>query len=144
MGTALSTASDAPALGGVYKLVEIERDGRRTPTLKLSYGKTTYPGRKQVWRVPGLGELAHDVISRVDDGPPDGGKALLERVMVDGRRTRAPSPLSTVRARAIEQVGRLPKTVRQLKSAERYAVVVSDGLRRLTNDLRDVHAEARE
>ena len=31
VGTALSTSSDAPALGGVYKLVEIERDGAMAP-----------------------------------------------------------------------------------------------------------------
>ena len=31
VGTALSTSNDAPALGGVYKLVEVERDGRLCP-----------------------------------------------------------------------------------------------------------------
>ena len=51
VGTALSTSSDAPALGGVYKLVEIERDGGMAPVLKLSAGKRTLPGSKQVWRL---------------------------------------------------------------------------------------------
>ena len=51
VGTALSTSSDAPALGGVYKLVEIERGGAMAPVLKLSAGKRTLPGSKQVWRL---------------------------------------------------------------------------------------------
>ena len=46
VGTALSTSSDAPALGGVYKLVEIERDGAMAPVLKLSAGKRTLPGQQ--------------------------------------------------------------------------------------------------
>jgi nicotinate phosphoribosyltransferase len=50
VGTDLSTSRDAPALGGVYKLVEVEFDGRVAPKMKLSRDKATYPYRKQVWR----------------------------------------------------------------------------------------------
>ena len=50
VGTALSTSSDAPALSGVYKLVEIDRAGTMTPVMKLSAGKRTCPGAKQLWR----------------------------------------------------------------------------------------------
>jgi nicotinate phosphoribosyltransferase len=45
VGTAVSTSSDAPALSGVYKLAEIERDGHFVPVLKKSPGKRTFPGR---------------------------------------------------------------------------------------------------
>ncbi len=50
VGTRLSTSSDAPSVGGVYKLVEIEVDHTVRRTIKTSPGKTTLPGRKQVWR----------------------------------------------------------------------------------------------
>src|SRR5215813_9738114 len=50
VGTDLSTSRDAPAPGGVYKLVEVEFDGRVEPKIKLSPDKATYPYRKQVWR----------------------------------------------------------------------------------------------
>ena len=46
VGAALSTSSDAPSLGAIYKLVEIERAGAAVPIMKLSPGKLTYPGRK--------------------------------------------------------------------------------------------------
>ena len=46
MGTQIGTSADAPSLGACYKLVE-DVDG---PKLKLSEGKITWPGRKQVWR----------------------------------------------------------------------------------------------
>ena len=36
VGTALSTSQDAPSLSGVYKLVEMTRDGRNIPTAKRS------------------------------------------------------------------------------------------------------------
>ena len=61
VGTSISAVSDAPALGGVYKLVETVHDGRAVPTVKLSPGKRTYPGRKQVWRI-GSGTAERDVI----------------------------------------------------------------------------------
>ena len=49
VGTKMGVSADAPFLDLVYKLVEV--DGR--PVLKLSAGKATLPGRKQVWRIRG-------------------------------------------------------------------------------------------
>ena len=54
VGTRLGTSADAPYLGMVYKLVE--QGGQ--PRLKLSPGKHTSPGRKQVWRSDGADVIA--------------------------------------------------------------------------------------
>ncbi|SMG17567.1 nicotinate phosphoribosyltransferase [Paenibacillus aquistagni] len=53
VGTQLITASDQPSLGGVYKLVEREIEGRMEPTIKISANpeKVTYPGKKDVYRI---------------------------------------------------------------------------------------------
>ena len=46
VGTSLTTSSDVPALDCAYKLQEYAGLAPR----KLSAGKVTWPGRKQVWR----------------------------------------------------------------------------------------------
>lgn len=53
VGTKLITAYDQPALGAVYKLVSIEKDGKMIDTIKLSNNaeKVSTPGKKQVWRI---------------------------------------------------------------------------------------------
>ncbi|MGG0822649.1 nicotinate phosphoribosyltransferase [Paenibacillus turicensis] len=53
VGTQLITAADQPALGGVYKLVEREREGEMLPTIKISGNpeKVTSPGKKEVLRI---------------------------------------------------------------------------------------------
>ena len=143
VGTALSTSSDAPALGGVYKLVEVERAGLARPVLKLSSGKATYPGVKQVWRLADGGRATHDVLGRSDDAPPRQGRALLEPVMRRGRRVRPAPSIREIRARALEAVEELPAGVLRLVGPADYRVTVSDGLLRLTGDLqRRVHAVA--
>ncbi|MGG6311213.1 nicotinate phosphoribosyltransferase [Paenibacillus macerans] len=57
VGTQLITAADQPALGGVYKLVEREKDGRMQPTIKISGNpeKVTTPGKKDVLRIVNKG-----------------------------------------------------------------------------------------
>lgn len=67
VGTALSTSEDAPALSGVYKLVEIERDGAMAPLMKHSPGKRSLPGAKQVWRAGPRDAAAGDVIGLPDE-----------------------------------------------------------------------------
>ncbi len=143
VGTALSTASDAPALGGVYKLVEVERAGLAQPVLKLSPGKETYPGVKQVWRIAHGGKAAHDVLASDHEPAPRHGRALLGRVMRRGRRVRPAPAMRELREHALEAVGQLPAEVLRLDGPAGYRVAVSEGLVRLTGDLqRRTHALA--
>jgi len=126
VGTAVSTSSDAPALSGVYKLAEIERDGRFVPVMKRSTGKHTYPGRKQVWRVMENGVAVEDVIG-LDEAAPKNAVPLLVQVMAGGVR-RAGASLKDLRRRRGEQVGMLPPSVRQLQGGSVYPVRISDAL----------------
>ena len=129
VGTALSTSSDAPALGIVYKLAEIERDGGWVPTAKASPGKATWPGRKQVWRVYRDARATEDVVALRDEPAPAAGERLLRCVMRDGRRLGAVTPLSDVRASCRHAIDRLPAGVKRLRNAEAHRVVLSERIR---------------
>jgi nicotinate phosphoribosyltransferase len=123
VGTAVSTASDAPALSGVYKLAEIERAGRAVPVLKKSPGKSTYPGRKQVWRVIRDGIAVEDVMALEDVRPPADAEPLLRQVMKNGERLSRPS-LTEIRDRCRQQVATLPRDVTRLIDGKKYPVQI--------------------
>ncbi|HEY8459359.1 MAG TPA: nicotinate phosphoribosyltransferase [Blastocatellia bacterium] len=128
VGTDLSTSRDAPALGGVYKLVEIDFDGRPSPKMKLSRDKATYPYCKQVWRVRADdGSFVGDVIGRADETDLP-GEPLLELVMRDGRIV-APLPgLREAQERGRRQLASLPERHRRLTEPQPYPVRYSDKL----------------
>jgi nicotinate phosphoribosyltransferase len=89
VGTALSTSADAPSIGVIYKLVEVELDGHARSTAKFSQAKKTYPGRKQVFRFMAEdGTLSGDVIGLEDETFP-AAVPLLVPVMLHGRRLEA-------------------------------------------------------
>ena len=88
-----------------YKLVEL--DGR--PVLKLSAGKATLPGRKQVWR-----HELYDLLGLADERPAEEGAPLLADVMTEGRRTWH-EPLEAARARAAEERERLGGADREVR-----------------------------
>ena len=128
IGTKMVVSADAPFLDMAYKLVELE--GR--PTLKLSPGKATLPGRKQVWRVAGPEGFAHDVVEREGEPGPAGGEPLLASVPRAGRRSAAETLLEA-RERAEGQRKRLPERHRRL-AAKPYSVRVGSGLAALRAD----------
>ena len=145
VGNALSTVSDAPALGAVYKLVEIERNGQSSPTLKLSDGKITYPGRKQVVRLAGeSGVYSHDVICLADDHPSGDGHALLDRVMVDGRRTRGAPELESLQKRTHSELGCFPESVRDMQQTGQYSIRLSQTLQALITKISGALHEAEQ
>jgi nicotinate phosphoribosyltransferase len=134
VGAALTTSADAPSLGGVYKLVEIQRHGAAAPVMKLSADKQTYPGRKQVYRAAREGQTLGDIIALHDEPVPSGSTPLVECVMRDGRRLGPAPALDSIRAAARAAVAALPAPTRQLGSRERFPVAWSDGLEQLTHE----------
>jgi nicotinate phosphoribosyltransferase len=125
VGTEMGTSYDAPALGGVYKLVE-DQSGYR---IKRSTGKVTLPGRKQVWRVYREGVLHEDVITLADEPGPPGAEPLLVEVMAGGVRS-VREALGEVRARAARRLSSLPESLRDLENGS-YAVRLSPRLEAL-------------
>jgi nicotinate phosphoribosyltransferase len=132
VGTALSTSSDAPALGGVYKLVEIERDDAMAPVLKLSAGKRTMPGSKQVWRLLQNGRTAGDVLALASE-PSPGGRPLLSQVMRGGERLHPSPGIEEVRRHAADALRELPDGLRRLQHWDAYPVRPSEALQALAS-----------
>ncbi len=146
VGTELVTSGDAPRLSGVYKLVELERGGKRSPVAKFSEGKGTLPGPHQVLRIVGEdGLLERDIVQlAAEDGPTlfagQRAEELLEVAIVGGERRRGPSSLDDLRAKIAAEHARLPANLRPFEPFEdgeaRHPVEVSSGVRRLVAQLR--------
>jgi nicotinate phosphoribosyltransferase len=137
VGGALSTSSDAPLLGAVYKIVALERGGQTAaPMMKRSPGKETLPGIKQVWRTYVDGTAAGDVIGLADEtsGPPK-SEPLLSCVMTDGRRVQPAKSIEELRRTCRVRVDRLPAGVKRFEGADRYPVSITTALRRTADAL---------
>ena len=136
VGTELATSKDVPALGTVYKLVQLNEGGASRSRAKFSEDKRTYPGCKQVFRFhDGNGLYSRDIIGLLEEDYPD-GEPLLRCVMRGGRRTEAAPALVQVRERAREKLSLLPAPYRQLRSAPPYPVRPSPALEALLEEVR--------
>jgi len=125
IGTRLVVSADAPSLDVVYKLVRLDQ----RDVLKLSPGKETWVGAKQVFRRLGPeGRLAGDTLGLADEAAPRGATPLLERAMEKGELTRPHPPLSELRDRCAAGLATLPDGLRRLHDAERYEVTPSAAL----------------
>jgi nicotinate phosphoribosyltransferase len=126
IGTSLTTSSDAPYLDAVYKLQEYAGAARR----KRSTGKSTWPGRKQVWRRRDANGLFCGDLVALQEEPGD-GEPLLVPVMRGGQRLAQPS-LEEARRRCREQLAALPPALRALAAPpSAYPVTISAGVRAL-------------
>ena len=125
VGTRIGSSADAPWTDSVYKLVEYAGE----PVLKLSVGKETLPGRKQIYRYEDdAGGYARDVIAMADAPPPDAAASLLEDVMQEGRALRPHPTLDESRNLFQRGFAALPEDVKALTSAAAYPVEISPEL----------------
>jgi nicotinate phosphoribosyltransferase len=136
IGTSLTTSSDAPALDCAYKLQEYAG----TPRRKLSEGKATWPGRKQVYRrYHDDGTIAGDIVALSDEAAP--GEALLVPAMRNGKRVYGVADLPAARAHTAASLVTLPKKLRSLES-HHVLVQISHGIRRMAEHMDTAHASA--
>jgi len=126
VGTALATSKDAPALGGVYKLVDLESDGNISYRAKFSEEKLTYPGRKQVFRSrDSAGIFRGDTVACETEAFP-GDEPLLSCVMQRGKRICPTPDLPATQRYACQQLEQLPEGC--FEGRERYNVNFSQRL----------------
>ena len=116
VGTQLATSADAPAMGAIYKLVELDVGcGIKRFTAKLSEDKSTLPGAKQLFRFEG-----HDILAR--SGECSNGKAMLRPVLLGGKLVEPLPTLETARASAAAALAQLPAALHSLDPAEPWPV----------------------
>ena len=135
VGTALSTSEDAPALSGVYKLVEIGAAGHSRQVMKKSTDKATWPGTKQVWRIVRDGRAVEDVVALAGEPAPANALPLLEAVMSGGLRCQAAPSLRELQVRCRSLMAQLPEEMLRPDPKSLYNVSQSHGLRELSATL---------
>ena len=155
IGTRLITSWGEPALGGVYKLVAVQQDGRWNSAIKVSDtpAKTPNPGIKQIWRIYDQRDkatadllcLEHEdpraLPSLVLRHPMDHTKRrtihqddishmepLLVDILVEGKPVAGFPPLDALRARREADMERLDPGIRRLVNPHIYHVSLTTEL----------------
>jgi nicotinate phosphoribosyltransferase len=135
VGTKLGTSADRPYIDVIYKLCEIMNEkGDFSPIMKLSEGKSTLPGRKQVYRFKdNTGDFDYDIIGLQEENLS--GEPLLKKVMKKGKLIYDLPSLPVIRKYAKKALQKLPNKYKILKGAPEYPVRLSQTLENLTRNL---------
>jgi len=136
VGTKMGTSADYPYTDVIYKLSEtMNADGEFSPIMKLSKGKVTLPGRKQVFRFKDKeGNYQKDRIALADEKVD--AEPLLAKVMDRGKICVNLPSLSEIKKSASENLAKLPAKYKKLTHASEYPVELSKPLERLVENLR--------
>ncbi len=111
---------EGAALGGVYKAVDYRDETGNHPKMKLAGEKSTWPGKKEVYR---RGNFEEDVIQLEDEPKPPHSERLLKPVVRAGAVIAGSlPPLSEVWEFAQANLHHLPEPYHQLVDPPTYPV----------------------
>jgi nicotinate phosphoribosyltransferase len=131
VGTRMSTSFDRPYVDVVYKLSGIVENGTFVPAMKLSKGKITLPGKKQIFRQSDpKGQYLRDIIGLQDEKVE--GEQLLIKIMVGGHVVRKQPKLGEIRRVTRENFSKLPPIYKKLAGSRRFPVELSPALQKVT------------
>ena len=146
IGTRLATGANfnpltgeggVSALPGVYKHVERIDGSEVIPTMKFSDepGKSTLPGRKQIYRFHDSDGCYEKDEIRLWGEPTRDGKPLLVPIVRQGKLVYHFPSVTELQARATEELSRLPELYKALTDGETYPVTLSPKLEQLRTQL---------
>lgn len=132
VGTHMGVSLDAPSLDVIYKISEVtDEDGNFLPTMKLSKGKVTYPGRKQVFRIKDKsGNFIKDIVGLEKE--KINGTPLLIKVVDKGRIIYKAPSLKEIRLKTKNNLLKFPDRLKAVYPQYQYPVEISSGLKKLT------------
>ncbi|MEJ2420520.1 MAG: nicotinate phosphoribosyltransferase [Acidobacteriota bacterium] len=143
VGTRLITSQGHPSLGGVYKLVAVEKDGEMAPVLKISDSseKTANPGPNTVWRIyDPRGNATADLIGLAGEDPCCADKLMLRHPADAAKRRSIPREDISRMEPLLVDVMKDGRVVYDFPSIERIRElrntdleVLDSGVRRLVN-----------
>jgi len=124
---------DGGALGAVYKEVwYVDEEGNEHPKVKIAGAKSTWPGKKEIYRHP---QWEEDIIQLAPEPRPDNYYRLLRPVMRNGEIIPGSlPPLSEIRELAQQNLQMLPEQYRALIVDKPYPVRFSEGVQALRRE----------
>lgn len=135
--TELLTLSDSPKTEAVYKIAELRNKNKITYTAKLTPGKMSLPGKKQIFRIYDKnGKMIRDVIGLENEKL---GKPMLKKVMGDGKIIYKLPTLEEIRSYTKKNVSTLPKRLLDINKDQKYKVKVSSKIKKILKDLCKKH-----
>lgn len=139
VGTELATSKDAPALAGVYKLVEQQKNGQTLYRAKYSENKKSYPAQKQVYRyLKPDGTFNYDTIAVDGEYNNTDALQLLQPVLIKGCVSKNYKPdLKISRENCLKSFEKLPEEFKLLDTTHQYTVKISEKLENLANKLQN-------
>ncbi|MFX1380370.1 MAG: nicotinate phosphoribosyltransferase [Promethearchaeota archaeon] len=133
VGTELATSRDDPTIAGVYKLIEYNG----VPRIKTSEQKTTYPGKKQIYRIYDKnGIFKEDVLSLESESFPPNSEALLIPVMKEGKLITNLPTLDDIKKFYLGNIKKLPSFYKKLEEIDPFELKISKKLLKLTDSLK--------
>ena len=153
IGEKLITSRTNPVLGGVYKLVAVNKNGEYIPKIKISesFEKITIPYKKQVWRIYSnhTGKALADYLTMWDEDPSGLDeitifsplepwkkqtladitiKPMLVPIFVKGECVYQSPSLKSIRDYTMSQLDTLWDELKRLEYPHKYYVDLSDKL----------------
>lgn len=128
LGVGLGTVASGTVggvIGAVYKLVWFDSDPDHPARIKIAGDKSTWPGRKQVYRIA---DFERDLIALDDEAALPESRALLQPVVLGGKRVTPEESVHQIRARALASLEALPAYIQELTPNRTYPVEMSAAL----------------
>ncbi|MBT4120622.1 MAG: hypothetical protein HOA57_00840 [Candidatus Magasanikbacteria bacterium] len=137
LGTEAITPADDPKLETVLKMSQFVKEGKITNTAKLSKGKSSYPGIKQVFRKYNKnGQMVEDTIGLHNEKL---GGALLKQYIKRGKLSRKLPSIDEIKKYQEKEFKTLSPKLKKIDKSAGYIVKNSKKLEKLMLEVSKKH-----